>query len=63
MSSLQWNLDYDKAEAAYYWEQSDKSKPDTLPSYLAFKEYKNRVRATKTKLAKLRETIRQVKSL
>ena len=63
LHSLQFNLDYDRAEAAYYWDESDKSDPSTAPSHEMYKYYKNQIRATKTKLAKIRETIRQVKIL
>jgi len=64
LSSAQWKYEYDKAEAAYYWEHSDKNRPETTEFFYAFyKIYKNRVRAGKAKLSKIRETIRAVKKL
>lgn len=58
------NLMYDKLEAAYYWDCSDKSKPElTKENYNRYKFWKNQVRADKKKLKAVRETIRQVKCL
>ena len=55
---------YDKLEAAYYWDCSDKSKPElTKENYNRYKFWKNQVRADKKKLKAVRETIRQVKCL
>lgn len=64
LSSLEWKLCFDKAEAAALWDKCDKSKPvATAEYYQEYKLYKNRIRSTQYKLKQLRETIRQVKKL
>jgi hypothetical protein len=58
------NLMIDKIEAAYYWDCSDKSKPElTAENYNRYKFWKNQVRSDQKKLRNLRTTIRQVKGL
>jgi len=57
-------LMYDKARAAYLWDMSDKSKPVTTAGhYEAYKQTKNRIRATKARLKSIRETLKIVKEL
>lgn len=64
LSQLQWELYFDKAEAAALWDKCDKAKPVTTAEYYSeYKQFKNRIQSTQTKLKTLRETIRQVKKL
>ena len=64
LAILEDNLLYDKAEAAFLWDQCDKSRPnETGESYTFYKQYKNRIRSTQAKLKAVRETIRQVKKI
>lgn len=64
LSNLEFELSYDKAEAAYLWDLCDKSKPIvTRDSYQQYKQFKNRIRSTQAKLKAVRETIRQVKKI
>jgi len=64
LKTLEWQLYFDKAQAAKYWERSDKSKPvETAEDYLTYKSYKNLVRNDQRKLRTIRETIRAVKAL
>ena len=64
LQSLEWQLNYDKIEAAWLWDRCDKSKPATTAEYyIEYKQYKNRIRSTQAKLKAVRETIRQVKKL
>ena len=58
------NLIYDKAEAAALWDRCDKSRPvETYSYYEYYKMYKNRIRATQSRLKRIRATIRAVKCL
>ncbi len=64
LDNLEFELAYDKAEAAYLWDKCDKSKPiETASSYVYYKQFKNRIRSTQAKLKAIRETIRQVKKI
>jgi hypothetical protein len=71
LNALRWQLAileddllYDKAEAAFLWDQCDKSRPnETAVSYTFYKQYKNRIRENQRKLKAIRETIRQVKKI
>ena len=58
------NLFYDKAYAAFLWDQCDKSRPvSTEAHYNEYKAVKNRIRATQHKLKAIRETLKDVKSI
>ena len=64
LDHLEFELAYDKAEAAFLWDKCDKSKPILTETYYTYyKQYKNRIRNTQRKLKNLRETIRQVKKV